>query len=307
MIDTQFISDSIVKTYTERLNELSEGKARHFLYRAYKATGRPEIKELLLKKSVPYTKSSQIVNDYLSNYNNFLDRRVEHLNVKKAAKINDEKKIVQLKKHVRLSAYVSLLFQMYYLKFLEIETGVPDNIPDLDAIKAELLDHPDFIKYASTYATNIVYLSKNLGLFDIENEYLEQFNNIFKPKNILNSEVVFTNYAYGLTHAIIGASNFYVQKVDASKYQWCLDAFDIYSEAIYDTLTLDINAEVALCYKFLNVRENDYIQKVTQQLLNAFDSRDGYIHRETRNSFNFAEHTNAVALLLFNFENLKLI
>ncbi len=307
MTSTQFISDAIVQTYIRRLDELSEKKARHFLYRSYKATGRPELKEFLLKKSVPYTKNSQIVNNYLSNYEGFLARLQEHLNSKKASKVNDREKIFYLKKHVNLSAYVSLLFQLYYLNSLGIEKKVPDNIPNIDAIRSEILDHPNFIKNATTCATNLVFLSKNLGLFDIEIEYTEKFKKIFQPEEVLKSNAVFTNYVYGLTHAIIGASYFYINKIDSSKYTWCLEAFDTYQEEIFNRLSLDINAEVALCYKLLNIRENDCIQKVIKNLVNAFDCTDGYIHRPTENSFNFAEHTNAITLLLFNFDNIQLI
>lgn len=53
------------------------------------------------------------------------------------------------------------------------------------------------------------------------------------------------------------------------------------------------------------MKNKNYIDKVEKRLVKNFDEKKGYIIRETDSSFKFAEHTNAITLLLFNFDKLK--
>jgi len=303
------IIDSIIKTYVQRLDELKDIKQRHFLYRAFVSTGRPELQELLRKKMSDMTRdqAERVIDKYNHNHEKFVAVQGVAASKYRAKKINDQKKKEQWEKHPLIFAYHTVLWPLYYVRKLELNLPLENPIK-LAEVQAELLNNPDFTKYAVVSATNTVYVSRNLGLFDIEPQFVELFKKTFKSDEILADDVVFTNYIYGLTHIIIGDSEFYERGVDAQKYAWAKEQFVQYQDEIYKRLTLDINEEVALCLRFLGEsNDNEFVQKVKKRLIKVFDVKEGYIQREIRSNFDFAEHTNAVALVLFNFDNLNFI
>lgn len=301
-MSNQSITDTIITTYLSALTEFSPSKKRHFLYRAYVATSREDLGVLLKEVAISLSHTEkELIRMYNDAYEKLLERRQAELSSYSIRKPNDKKKLEQWQKHISLYIFHGLVWALYYLRTLSISDTPPFTI-DVKSIENELFSDVQFIRYATVSAVNIVFLSRNIGLFNIEEQFSTKFQKIFEDsphKDI----VTFTNYIYGLTHIIIGDSNFYTQDILREKYGWVKNALDLYQEQIFDQLSLDINTEVALCYRMFGIENNEYIQKVSQRLLANF--YDGYIHRETDNSMNFAEHTNAIALLLFNFDRIK--
>lgn len=295
----QEITEKIIETYLSRLGELSSPKARHFLWRAYKATGREDILDLLQLRAVPYTeRRSAVVDEYLHHYNELIVGHLLGGPHTTDSKPNDAKKNEVIRAHEDVCRYGSFLWSFYYQKALGIIEEIEVEVPEMKKIQEEIFKSPDLLRYAVVLVANVIYLSKGFGIFDREDDYVKFFQEIYADLDTSNI-VDFTNYAYGLTHIVIGSSLFYTKDVDVEKYQWVIEAFDKYSDEIFEKLSLDINTEVAYCYKLMGVKNNDYIEKVIKRLEANFNTKDGYIHREGKNSFNFAEHTNAVALLLF--------
>jgi len=304
------IVKKIIKTYVGRLDELSFPKARHFLYRAFKATNKQDLYRLLVKKCLPETekRKQKITDCYLNDYDSFLKERQKGIENYKAVKINDQKKKEEWLRHISLPVLsASVLRELHYARIFGLGGGVFEEVSEFvkeKGILDELLESPDFIKYAATCATNIVYFGRNLGLFDIEKEFIKVFKKAFDKKEFIKDNVVFTNFVYGLTHIIIGDSAFYQKPLDKDKYFWVFKDFKKYGKDIFSRLSLDINVEVALCLRFFG-RENGFVKRVVERLIRNFDKEKGYIQREKRNSFSFAEHTNAVALLLFRVAALR--
>jgi hypothetical protein len=294
------LTNAIIATYTARIDELPKWKKRHFLYRAVKATGRQNIQDLLIKKTKASTLESgrQVVKQYHTDYQQFLIKQHRRLGAYKTRKINDQQKKVQWESLPDVYAFHNYLWSLYYLSLFNSQ---PQEIAvkKIAYIFQQLFSHPQFIKYAVVCASNLVYLSRSFALFDAEAEFINQFQQIFTPKDIASDDIVFTNYIYGLTHIVIGESFFYQQPVDKAKLKWVEQALTQHAPEIFSRLTLDVNTETALCLKMLGVPQSDYLKLVEQRLIENFNTVEGYITRESHNSFSYAEHTNAIALLLF--------
>jgi len=305
---TKEITDLIIQTYLKRIDELSPGVARHFLYRASQIASSPKL-EKLLEKAKQFTANEKIkIETYINDPASIEAERNNRLLNYEVKKVNDAKKLEQWKKHLTLYAYHSIIWCLFYLKIFNLsypklwESKIKQKSTEIIDL---LLNSSDFIKFSTVSAINIIFLSKNCELTNKDKEFVQIFKKLFaNQKEIKTDPVIFTNYIYGLTHIIIGTSNFYQKKVNG--YNWILKEFQKYENRIFEELTLDINTEVALCYKLCNLENENYINKVEKRLMKNFNPKEGYIVRESDSSFRFAEHTNAITLLLFNFDKLNL-
>lgn len=284
------------------------------MYRAVKATNRADLIEIFDQESKPYTESHSrlAVAAYLNDKEAYFKSVMEEVKGYVCKKQNDKKKIEQWSAVPFLRANSSLAWSLYYLNVFGIT--YPSIEIEVEKIWQTIRANPNFVKYAPVCTMNLVYHLRNLGFGDRTDQVCKMFNKIFTTSN-LNDLVNFTNYIYGLTHIIIGESNFYLQPIDQKRLAWVREIFQQHLDDIYDRLTLDINAEVALSLLMLSDHTNPYIQRVKQRLEAQYVPEDGYIHyvpekgyihQEGNSFFEFAEHTNAVAVLLYNFDSLKL-
>ncbi|NMC36171.1 DUF3541 domain-containing protein [Candidatus Beckwithbacteria bacterium] len=295
----------ITATYLKNHYQLSPQKKRHFFYRAYVATKNPDVKTIFFGESKSYTLSwgKQVVTTYQTSLQATIDRIIKTFAEKEIKKINDQYKYNQYLKYPELKAYSSLLKSLLYL-------DIYGQKPDLSQIKAgpileRLVGNQDFIAWASVAAVNTVFLSKHLGLVDREVAFIASFQKAFsepKPKD----KLWLTNYIYGLTHMIIGDSFYYQLKINPTKFTWILNVFEQYQQEIMTILSLDIQTEVALCFKFLGKADHPLVSQIIARLDQTFDRERGYIRVKETSTLISAEHTNAVALILYNFEQIKL-
>ncbi|MGI5827940.1 MAG: DUF3541 domain-containing protein [Patescibacteria group bacterium] len=305
-MDIRYISESIIKTYTTKINELPKDKGRHFLYRAWLATGKEDLKKQLFELAYDYTKEKGIkeINSFLEDPKNYFQKKQGEVERYKSRKINDTQKRQQWLRRIDLYSYHCLIWYMYYMNvFGVLKKQMRQEL--FSAYPEKVLTDSRFVLYATVSATNTAYLSKQFNIADIIDDYLNLFTEIFNNKLLADDEI-FNNYVYGLTHIIIGDSNFYQQQVQRAKYRWVGEAFNRLTDDIFTRLSLDINVEVALCMKMLGMENRAYIESVNKRVEDNFSLSKGYILREENNSFEFAEHTNAVTLLLFNFRKLQL-
>ncbi len=295
--------EAIIDTYMRRLPELTPLKQRHFLYRAAHVSPRADVHEAIANIAIPYTRTHELprIDAYTADKAAFLASTQEIAQSYVCKKMNDAHKKEQWLAVPPLHAYNILLWSLYYLEVFGIDHALIT--VDSDEILQLLQTHPRYMQYATVYAINTTYHLHNQGLGDIRDAVHELFTQNFPAKTIASDPELFHNYIYGLTHIVIGSSNFYQKNVqNAASLAWVQEALHIHADAIFDTLTLDINAEVALCLCMLGESmTSPFCSRVMTRLARAFSPEDGYIHREEDNSFEFAEHTNAVALLLSSY------
>ena len=154
-------------------------------------------------------------------------------------------------------------------------------------------DKYNFKEKASTKYINSIFFIKNLSnefneLNDIISETLlnktiEYFLKLYKNKPD-------TTTLYGLTHILIGASDFYTKQID-DKYDYLVKSINqaICNPSIFDKVTLDLQIEMLLCSKlfskqpicknmdayisFDNLEENEHTNML-YILLNKYDIND---------------------------------
>lgn len=215
-MEKELISQSIIKTYLKRIDELSPGVARHFLYRASQITSLPKLNKLL-DESKKFTSNNRCrLKTYISDPTAIEKEHNDRLQNYKVKKVNDGKKLEQWKKHLPIYSYHSIIWCLFYLRIFNISYPKSWHLKikkrSIEIINI-LLDSPIFIKFSTVSAINIIFLSKNCGLANKEKEFVQIFKKLFADrKEIKDDLIVFTNYIYGLTHIVIGASDFYKKK-----------------------------------------------------------------------------------------------
>lgn len=308
MNELKINSDRIVQTYLSSLDSLSDKHKRHFLYRA--SLSSPEnikVNSLFNKigREITLNENEFFLKHFKSNYDfvvkTFQDRLIDTTSIKR----NDESKYKISLKYIHIYAFSELLLTLFYMKIFDINFDIEDyiEIDSIETILDNLLKSTEYILHSSSSSSNIVYYTKNLGLQDIETAYIKRFKDAFNGINTSSPD--FDNYIYGLTHIIIGESNYYRKRIDAEKFKWVFEIFDNFQDDIKHNLSLDINTEVALSY-LLGGIQNKYIDSIKDKLMQNFSSSQGFIQGNDTNSIKSNEHTNAIALVLFNFNKLNL-
>lgn len=147
------------------------------------------------------------------------------------------------------------------------------------------VDDYNFRNFASTKYINAIFFIKNLSAsFDIlkdviSNEFLQELVESFAK---LYSNKPNTTIVYGLTHILIGGSDFYTKKLN-NLYDPIIRLLNecICNNNIFSKLTLDLQMEVLLCCKLFG----------NTSLINM----DKYI---TLDKLEEKEHTNMLYILL---------
>lgn len=304
--DSQLVKQ-IVKTYIGNLSELAMDTRRHFLYRAYLATGDELLHKTLTETYLPLSEkeAERYVNSFTDDYDALKERKLKLIANSKPHKITEEKRKEYWLKHPDIYIASGLLWPIYYVA--KFGGDISPFIAKIDknkykAVFKELFENPNFIKYAVVRATNLVYLARDLDIANVEDEFLEIFRKQFTDDIDQMDDIEFTNYVYGLTHIVIGDSSFYDKQVNGEKLKWVADELTYLEDKIFERLSLDVNTETALCMRIFGIGKSHYIEKVMERIKQSYSSEKGYIQREEKDSFKFAEHTNAIALLLFNFD-----
>jgi len=300
------ITTSIIDTFLSRLDELPSHKQRHFLWRASLISDRPQIKKEL-ERLAEYTLSLEpTVEEYLSDPQARIKRGKEKLETYQPKKPNDYLKLKLWHKRPEVYYHHTVLWIYYYLvnlcgfssdKWLKRWQQIAPSVSNY------VIYSPRYIQHATSSAVNIIFLHYNLGIEDKRKEFLNSFQQAFSQEEPSEDIAFFTNYIYGLTHVVIGESDFY--RYWPTKYEWIIGAFNQYEKDVEARLSLDVNTEVALCYLLSQEPNKKFVNSVIKRLEQHFDPQKGYIQREDEDSFEFAEHLNAVALVLLNFSVLE--
>jgi hypothetical protein len=172
------------------------------------------------------------------------------------------------------------------LKFIDINRIKSILNNNIELIKTCItVDEYNFRNFASTKYINAVFFIKNLSTtFDvlkdvISNDFLQELvNNFVKLYNNKPN----TTTVYGLTHILIGGSDFYTKKLD-NLYNPIIELLNecVCNNNIFNKLTFDLQMELLLCCKLFG----------NASLVNM----DKYI---TLDNLEENEHTNMLYILL---------
>lgn len=172
------------------------------------------------------------------------------------------------------------------LKFIDINRIKSILNNNIELIKTCItVDEYNFRNFASTKYINAVFFIKNLSTtFDelkdvISNDFLQELVNNFVK--LYNNKPNITTI-YGLTHILIGGSDFYTKKLD-NLYSPIIELLNecICNNNTFNKLTLDLQMELSLCCKLFG----------NASLVNM----DKYV---TLDNLEENEHTNMLYILL---------
>lgn len=307
MGNTDTITHSIIQTYLHGTEVLTDKLRFHFAYRAFLATQNPEQWKYLETTFTSYIDNAyKFIHRYHNDYETLLKEEMNELQRSKETETMTTEKKKLLQAHPEITLLNKLLHHYYHLELCRRNfTKIPISKELLESVKKTILHDEEFIRYCCVICINITSLAKNLHLFNIEDAFVQSFQHVYQ-KSDLENYTVFKAYVYGLTHIILGASYFYKFTVDKDTYKWVFDIYDRMQHIIFEKLTLDINIEVALCYWLAGIARPEFTEKVKARVIKNFSETDGYIHREGKNYFSYAEHMNSIAILLFNKEHIPL-
>ena len=151
-------------------------------------------------------------------------------------------------------------------------------------------DKYNFKEKASTKYINSIFFIKNLS------NSFDELNNIISD-DLLNNTIEYflklyknkpdTTTLYGLTHILIGASDFYTKQID-DKYNCLVRSINqgICNSSIFNNVTLDLQIEMLLCSKLFSKQS-------------IYKNMDMYISFDNLEK---NEHTNMLYILLNKYE-----
>jgi hypothetical protein len=292
---------SIIDKYLRYNYLLKPITQRHFLFRLYISSykNKDKVISILNDKSYSFTKEQiykfeeQIINNYEQFKVDFTNSIRKHKNIK----ITDKNKYYILTKNIDLTILHSLLEIMFYTQFFNIKLSNLLIDKFIINIKSKILENLEFVRYAPSASSDIVYYLYNLNIVDLRVDYIKLFLKVFKGANHNDNESIM-NYLYGLTHIIIGASNYYRKQIHG--LEWINKIFSKYNNIIIKS-TLDLHLEVAICQKLLGIENSNIIDNSLSRSFKQFNPKKEYIIRENYNTFNLAEHQNILFILLTDY------
>ena len=158
---------------------------------------------------------------------------------------------------------------------------------------------PSSVRYNSSFAVNTIFFLRSLSVHSLTNDLVALFRKMYFTKEGELQKTLprweLQSLLYSMTHIIIAHSHYYERRVQT--YFWILDFFSKNITNILQNSTLDIIAEVGLCYRLCG-RENEHKQsfeKITRHIKKNFASRDLPNHSFLVKKY----HTNYIIMLLF--------
>ena len=161
----------------------------------------------------------------------------------------------------------------------------------------------DMIRAWGAQLANQVYWLKNLGVADYRSDFRRAVK-VTYPDHMDSelSKKQFENKIYTLTHIIIGASEYFRNKVDYSEYRDIIEYFKSNTHVILDRCKEDVIIEVGL--SLLLVDENiPQIEEIRSHILSKVDVKKRMILSENgKSKFAQGEHRNIIAVLLLDWK-----
>lgn len=286
--------------YTKHIDRLDTEKQGHFILRLYRTSQNPAY--------IPM----------LENYGRFMtDRFQKHV----AQLDHPEYAMTTGREFLRLSENSSekhilranvllpkadmlfasrLAFYMTQIQSLHLEENLKSDFQKAESFLAslpwsEFLLNPEIIRAYGSRTSNTVYYLKNLGIVDLESDYTKAFKRAFQTSPV--TRTVLLNEIYGLTHIIIGDSQYYQHTVSPEKHAWILTIFRERLSEIIKNTTPDVIAEVGICFRLTGSSDDPALVKIQDYLRRQISPWRGIIVSPSSKKLARLEHRNAVAYL----------
>jgi|GEM_PF-4785478 len=307
----EILAKKILTAYEKNLFYLPLIKLGHFFVRAYHVTGDKKYINLIAY----YVKINRVAEIKLA---------LEKLKTKSfktnnpisiSATVSERIKQRQLlyEKNPEINFFNTLFINLLFCKSFDLNKTVLKNefkqilsiLQTIDFKKIYLKE--EVLRFDNSFSFNSISVLNYLGICDLRLTAVEIYKNYYLTnkltlkKELSDSE--FCSLIYGLTHIIIANSNFYEKFSKSKKNLWILRFFANNSDLIIQKVTVDILAEVALCFKLCRKEKSFHLEfkKIKKALkkeihLNQLSNTEYLIRKE---------HTHSILMLLYwNFDKL---
>lgn len=297
---------SVAKYYFNRLEFLSKEKQTHFLVRFHFINPNSKIlaKYPLIKQVYPDNLADlkKLTQEYIDNYQKLAGEIMANKNYRKG----------YLKKYPWLGAFNKIFLTFLFSKNLYgLDPAPLASLLDQSKInqyQQELLANPTDILTLPSHAVNFLYFIK---LFLVKIDQPWSADDLLKiarqaKNNRLSLSEQLSSRIYLLTHAIIGASQFYNRPIKAGRGSY-LKIIHFLEKLILDhyiLISLDLKLEFLVCAKLLNYRSN--LEKIILTEVGQSKSDHGcylvdkfniYRHSSILSDLEGSEHRNILYLM----------
>lgn len=300
------IAEKIVSTYESNLKSIDKSHRLHWFIRRYRITGDGRYKDMVLDN---YEYKLSEIAPMLKRLNGISDAQEigrEIVSSMKPTSSRRAKRIPFYKKNPQLLVYMEVLNFLFITRSLNLENEkIVEKLYKkglkyfmTNKLSNQLLTK-DLISTDPSEAANMVYYLKYLGISNLENELLSKFKKYYLDMQPSESDK-WLDKVYAFTHLIIAASNYYQNFVSGDKFKWVYDYFEKDFPQIIKNTSLDVVAEVGVCFKLSENLNSPVSETIKKHLVTKFDCDKGYIPREINDTLNRAEHRNILAVMLFS-------
>ena len=302
------IAPMIRQHYESQLQTLSRNKQKHYALRLFRLTGesrylQPIFTEALL--SANRLNSDGVALDDREAIRQRTQTILSHYS-KRSRRSRSRKAL--LAKSGDMAFYLRRLYNLNKLQelgllkppYVENVDGEIAALKEVD-FRSFLLDE-EAIKIYSAQLANDVYYLRDLGIADLEQDYIEAFRRTFDDRrDAMLTPKEYQAKAYGLTHIVIAASGYYQHNIDRHEFEWIFRWFEQNQDRIVRDTKPDVLAEVAICFLLANDRDNAVVDRMKQSLIEVFDWNHHMIPSTTgRFNLSLGEHRNVLALMVFS-------
>jgi hypothetical protein len=307
-MSSQEVAARIRQTYDSRFSELEERYQSHYVVRIFRATGDTTNLDVVARDIGRRLEGFLASIDSVSSV-----AHVEHAGRKEVSNMprlteTQRSRRELFSENLEFLLHRRILFTAYKINDYGLHEGILREpyeraCEHLAAVDwASFLLDPEVIRPYAAQTSNMVFWLKQIGVVDLEEPYTRVFKEYFMGgKDEEFSAADYQNKLYGLTHFIIGDSEYYQRLASPEKFAWILDYFDEHMLEILTWSKPDIIAEIALCFRLCGLDDHRAVGHAKQFLINAFDPELGFIPSGgTTVDFNSSEHRNAVAYLVLS-------
>ncbi len=161
---------------------------------------------------------------------------------------------------------------------------------------------PAMIRAWAGQLANQVYWLRQLGEAELVDDYSAAFRATYPDTgDEALSDQQFRNKVYGLTHLVLAASGYYRWPVAEPDHEWVFDYFRTRLDAIERRGTLDLLAEVGVCFLLAGLKDAPPLQRIRERVAASVLTEHGVIPSSKGSvDLQTVEHRNSIAILLLD-------
>ena len=163
---------------------------------------------------------------------------------------------------------------------------------------------PEMIEAWAAQLANQVYWLRQLGEQDVVNAFTDAFRTTYPDNQDKKlSPQQYSNKIYGMTHIILGDSQYYQKQVNEADHQWIYDYFRDNIDTIILRSKEDVIAEVGISFLLAGLDNDPVVEKTRQAIQSAINTQQGMIPSvEGDYDLKYGEHRNVLAIMLLDWQ-----